>query len=93
MAKRFSDEQKQKHLQELEHSGKTIRRYGLDNQLKPATIMSWKRKFASKKPDTLFREIPIPRNYPSGLTIEYPNGVKLHINQTLAPGFIKELIR
>jgi hypothetical protein len=91
MNKRYSEEERQRHLNACEKSGLSILEYSKRNDLSPGIISFWRRR-QQKLSIGKFEEILLPGAPYGSLIIEYPTGIKIHLDSAVDISVIKALL-
>ena len=87
---RYSKVEKSQFITEFKHSGLSIKKFSDAKGIKAATLTYWLRS-EGKSPKGGFQQIEIGPL--SGMIIEYPNGIKIHINGFAEVGMLKHLVQ
>ena len=91
MNKRYSEEERQRHLSACEKSGLSILEYSKRNNLSPGIISFWRRR-QQRLSVGKFEEVILPGALSGALTIEYPTGIKIHLDSASDLSVIKALL-
>lgn len=91
MNKRYSEEERQGHLNACEKSGLSILEYSKRNDLSPGIISFWRRR-QQRLSVTKFEEVILPGALSTALTIEYPTGIKVHLDSATDLSVVKALL-
>lgn len=91
MNKRYSEEERQRHLNACEKSGLSILEYSKRNHLSPGIISFWRRR-QQRLSVSKFEEVVLPGSLTGALIIEYPTGIKIHLDSAADLSVIKALL-
>ena len=91
MNKRFTEEERQRHLNACEKSGLSILEYSKRNNLSAGIISFWRRR-QQRLSVSKFEEITLPGTLSRALTIEYPTGIKIHLDSATDLSVVKALL-
>jgi len=82
MSKRYSEEEKQRHLNACENNGLSILEYSKRNNLSQGVISFWRCR-QQRLSVSKFEEVVLPGAPYAALIIEYPTEIKIHPDLTV----------